>query len=290
VASPSKADLLTIQQAWRWHQWNPRWLPRRARSVFKRLMLGRYRNPVLSRIFTDQPFLIYPYDSIECEVGLTGDWEGEIYREVFPLIPAGGTVIDAGCHVGYSTVLFGKAVGSSGHVYSFEPVAGLAEKARANVTLNHYDDRVEIVPLAVGDRSGTMNVYISGSLNTGMSSLVRRSRLQSHSTMSVVALDAWCDQRRIGTVDFVKIDIEGAEALALKGMEQGLRAAKYRALMIELHPPVLMELGTSARDVIQTLQSSGYTVLYWDPPSAKFVVGPLPDSTYILATANARIS
>lgn len=267
----------------------PKVAARRVCSMVKRLVLRRYQNPVLCETFSGQHFLASPNDSLQCEVGLTGDWEGAIYRAVTGLIPLGGTVLDVGCHVGYSALLFGNAVGTSGHVYSFEPVSELADKARANVAINHYGDRIEIVPAAVSDRKGTLTIHVSTSMNTGMSSLVRRSRTQAKVQVPTVSLDAWCDERGIALVDVVKIDIEGAEALALKGMDAGLRQSRYRALMIELHPEALNSLGSSTVDVVQNLTSRGYNVAYWSQDE-RFVNEPLPKAIYILATAESTSS
>ena len=60
------------------------------------------------------------------------------------------------------------------------------------------------------------------------------------------------------TVDLIKIDIEGAEALALAGMSAGLRRGRYRRLLLELHPVQLAEHGTNPAAIIEGLLEMGY--------------------------------
>ena len=98
-------------------------------------------------------------------------------------------------------------------------------------------------------------------------------------------MDQWCASSGIGEVDLVKLDIEGAEALALRGMDDGLKQKRYRALMIELHDATLKVLGSSAADVVRVVQNYGYAVRGWDSTKMKFTNEQAADSLYVLAVA-----
>jgi hypothetical protein len=60
------------------------------------------------------------------------------------------------------------------------------------------------------------------------------------------------DELNIGQVDFLKMDIEGAEESALRGMEKG------RRILLEVHPTILAERGRTAHDVLNLLLEAGY--------------------------------
>jgi len=72
------------------------------------------------------------------------------------------------------------------------------------------------------------------------------------------SIDALLDRRGIATVDVLKMDIEGAEALALRGMEAGLRAGRYRTMVIEFHPAALADFGSSVAGLVEFISDFGY--------------------------------
>jgi len=71
-------------------------------------------------------------------------------------------------------------------------------------------------------------------------------------------VDEIADALGVSTVHLLKMDIEGAEAFALSGMEKGLTAHRYRAVLLELHPNELAEHGKTAEEVCQRLWEAGY--------------------------------
>lgn len=166
-----RTDEQFVRTAWRWHKWNPRCVPAIPRNVLRRIILRRYHRPVVCDIYTGQKLSVYPDDAVQCEIALTGDWGGAIYREVAPLVRPGGIVLDVGAHIGYSAVVFADAVAAHGRVFTFEPVPELAERARTSAALNGLSDRIEVVPSAIGDREGVLSLYVATTLNMGMSSL-----------------------------------------------------------------------------------------------------------------------
>jgi len=163
-----------IERAWGWHLWRPRWLPGRLLGPLKRWALRQYASPIECRLDTGQRFMARPDDLVQCEIAVTGSWEGLIYRAVRPLVEPGAVVVDVGAHVGYSTLLFADWVGPGGHVYCFEPVIAHAEQLGENVRLNGYEGRVVINRVAVAAREGSADFYHDTTLNSGMGSLAPR--------------------------------------------------------------------------------------------------------------------
>ncbi|MGQ0504416.1 MAG: FkbM family methyltransferase, partial [Myxococcaceae bacterium] len=77
--------------------------------------------------------------------------------------------------------------------------------------------------------------------------------------VSTVAIDALLDEHGVETVQLLKMDIEGAELFALRGMATGLRDHRYERILLELHPAELREHGSSTRDVVEQLTAAKYT-------------------------------
>jgi FkbM family methyltransferase len=272
-----------LRQAWAWHCWHPRWLPSRVSHKIQRWSLHRYSRPVLCRLTTGQQFLVRPDDLLQCEIGVTGEWEGLIYRAIRPLVTPGSIALDIGAHVGYSTILFADWVGHNGKVYCFEPVPAQVQQIEQNLKFNGYQDRVVVHRFAISDRPGLVEFYYDRTQNTGMGSLIINRAQFYKISVEAVALDFWAEINGLADVGLVKMDIEGAEILALRGMASGLSQHRYRILLIELHPSQLAKLSSSVSEILSQLRNYEYRLLYWND-AGWFTARSVPDSfDYILA-------
>ncbi len=170
-------------------------------------------------------------------------------------------VYDLGAHIGLYTRFFATVCGAS-RVYSFEPATANRALLQRNVDLGGITDRTTVLPFAVGDSDGEEVFQLdqahsqSGALyriRNGASSTAElwygiRSATQ---VVPVCRLDTLVDKGLILPPNVMKIDIEGAEGLALRGAAETLRRFSPR-LAIELHGP------SCVRDVVGILQDAGY--------------------------------
>jgi hypothetical protein len=81
---------------------------------------------------------------------------------------------------------------------------------------------------------------------------------QATFTVTTCSVDDLLDEAGIATVDLLKMDIEGAEELALVGMKAGLARGRYRRILLEVHPGLLHRRGRTASDVFAHLRGAGY--------------------------------
>lgn len=226
------------------------------------LALRRYAAPVTCTLEDGRPLIVRPNDYIQCS-RIVVEWEGGLYRSLRPLVPAGGVVLDVGAQVGISAVEFGPWVGAGGRVVCFEPVPQHRDQLRDNLALNDLLDRTTIVAAAISDVAGEASFYFATTDNSGLGSLHARAAQPHHLVVQTMPLDAWRIDAGIGQVDLVKLDIEGAELLALRGMRAGLATRAYRAIFIEVHPPELAAFGHQAAEVTRTLAEAGYDLWWW---------------------------
>jgi FkbM family methyltransferase len=202
------------------------------------------------------------HDAIARDVCLVGIYEPQISQVMSSLLQAGSTVVDVGANWGYFTLMAAQLAGPSGRVLALEPDPRLFDLLQRNLSLNG-STQAEALPWAAGaDRATrTLEGYADGAANRGVSRIRADGPGSGGTTFAVttVPLDVLLDERGVGTVDLIKIDVEGFEVDVLDGMAAGLARQRYRRLVIELHPGLLAERGSTPDDCCKRLRASGYT-------------------------------
>jgi FkbM family methyltransferase len=170
----------------------------------------------------------------------TGHYEPNETDFVRASVKRGQRVVDVGANVGYFTTMFGRLVGSTGSVHAFEPVSDTFRKLSAAVTRNGLAHIVQLHHAAVGRTSGTVEIaYDENALNTGGAHIIKdggRSQVFRRETVNCVRIDDVLDQ---APVHFVKMDIEGAEYMALEGADRMFNESRPQ-LMIEFNRDQLL--------------------------------------------------
>ncbi|NBV21204.1 MAG: FkbM family methyltransferase [Proteobacteria bacterium] len=191
---------------------------------------------------------------------LSGEtYEPEFSAHLVGLLKPGDVFIDLGANEGYFSLLASDAVGASGRVYAIEPQARLWPVILHNFALNQKLN-CTLLPYAVGEQEGFIEMLLFPSLNTGATTAVhsRRRFLHTRQKAAVMPLAKMIEARRITRVAALKIDIEGYELFALKSLGRHLAEGLIENLIVEMHPAQLAELGQSVHDVEQLLENSGY--------------------------------
>jgi FkbM family methyltransferase len=163
----------------------------------------------------------------------------------------GRTFVDVGANFGvYSLVM--AARGAS--VVAVEPNPESVTRLAVNVAASGAE--VEIVPAACGDKDGIMPLYLAPEENTGMTSLARSNAVGGvkQYQVRVRTLDEILGGRR---VDAIKIDVEGAEEMVLRGAQETL-ARWHPMILVELIDRQLRAMGSSEAAVRMWLWSAGY--------------------------------
>jgi len=177
-------------------------------------------------------------------------------------IPAGGVVLEGGAHLGFISVHAARAAGPDGRVIVFEPDPSVHAVLRANLEANGVADLVDILPFALGERAGKARFYLSGDTS---------SLFDAGTAGSVIEVDVVRGDEAIsGPVDVVKLDVEGAEVAALRGLEGLLSSSGApRALFVECHPVLLARAGSSRDELLGWLQAAGYDVEWIDEANGR---------------------
>jgi FkbM family methyltransferase len=187
-----------------------------------------------------------------------GTWEPSVVRVIVSEVKPGMTVADIGAHIGYYTLLLAKCVSPLGRVISFEPLPDNFTLLRKNVELNQIQ-HVQTFAEAVFSRNGELAIAIAeAGCNSGEASVVHL-RGTEQSRVPAVTLDS-VSSRAGCRLDFVKMDVEGAEFDALLGAKETV--ARFRPkMLIELHH---FDGNVAGHPVLQLLASWDYGIQWID--------------------------
>lgn len=186
----------------------------------------------------------------------TTDWKDDLRKAV----PDPNVILDCGANVGQMAGAF-RAQFPKAKIYSFEPVSSVYEK------LSQACKSIGVVPVhaAVSDRTGktTINLTTGSEAHSLLSyqegnPCAQWTWVKGHEEVNVVALDDWCRQSNIcfDRVDILKLDIQGAELLALYGARELLRSVK--AIFLEVcFVPIYKDAPLFA-EVDQFLREAGF--------------------------------
>lgn len=201
------------------------------------------------------------FNSSDREMGVPmalGMYEPRSVALVKRLVRPGMRCLDLGAQTGFYTCLMASLAGPDGHVHAFEPLPASFDLLQRNVRENDFAERVSAHALAASDGAGELrgslvsNMFVAGEVAGGEPIALR---------------SAAVDDVVMGPVDFVKMDIEGHEPAALRGM---------RRLLADHRPVILTEAneywlrtcaGTSARAYAESLAALGYTLYPADRPA-----------------------
>ena len=169
-------------------------------------------------------------------------------------VPKGGTVLDLGAHLG---VIALAAAAAGYRVIAVEASPRNAAVLQASASRNHFD-ALYVVHSAVTDHSGIVAFTPDGPF--GQIALPQGRQRRSTETVQVPAITVDELLRRVGCerVDFIKMDIEGAEVMAVRGMKQLLAAADAPPVLYEANGYTLGSYGQTPRDLKAAFEELGY--------------------------------
>src|SRR3954454_18989960 len=183
-------------------------------------------------------------DNLQRTLWFTGTYEPGLLRTLHDELEPGDVFVDVGAHVGVHALSAARRLrdlGGGGRVIAFEPTDDSSAAVRLAAARN--DLPVEVVRAGLGETDGT--IELRGDPRYGAADAGVRSQFGAGeivATAPLLAFDGWAARNRLDRLDVVKIDIEGAEVLALRGMRESLTMLKPRLLAIEVKD-VVMERG-----------------------------------------------
>jgi len=206
--------------------------------------------------------LLNPTEHIQQQLFWYGYYEKELGDLLKKFVRPGDVFLDLGANIGYFSLLIANNFPSV-KVISFEPAAGLFQNLDDNISLNNIKN-ISTVNVAVGEINEEKELFVSAPDNLGMSSFKRPENYSGkNESVKVVAIDDWFKTSGLPGIDIIKLDIEGSELAALKGMKKVLQEQKP-ILIMEINPGTLSMFNLKPSDIyghLRQLHFEGFLIL-----------------------------
>lgn len=205
--------------------------------------------------------LISTKEFIGWNIFFLGYYELETDLVLSRFIKEGMYVVEAGAHIGSETVLLCELVGEKGKVYAFEPNPAMLKRLRLNVDLNDFAERVITSDVALGDTNNSISFFIDNEKesNQGRSSKYKYGLQTIEITARQQRLDDWGRENNIPRIDFIKMDVQGAEIDILHGAAETI--ARHKPIIFaEASSSMQGNSKYSIKEMFRVLVAFGYSV------------------------------
>ena len=223
---------------------------------------------LLAHTYRDEPIYLIPTDlDVTPSILFHGRYEAHVERVIAGSIRPGDIAIDIGSNVGVHTLVIGRAVGPEGRVHAFEANAEVMKFLKPTLLLNGLTSwrgtgRVTLYPYAVTDRAGSLVLeqapghFGSGHLLTDSPGSDFGPEYSVRVEVPTITIDGLLGGT-IERLDFLHMDIEGAEPMAVKGARALISRSPTLRIVTEWSPEMMNSIG-NARELIDWLVGEGF--------------------------------
>ena len=208
----------------------------------------------------DYDGLHFEFDAANRDIGGTvltnGDYEPATTAAILRTLRFGGSFVDLGANIGFFTLLAARAVGAAGRVYAFEPAPRTLAVLRRNLAINGLLPRVTVEECAISDFEGTTRFLVMPA-SQGSSVAAAGDTSGQPVEVRVTTLDKYFATAGWPPVELLKMDIEGQELKAFRGMRELIRRNAGITVVFEYHLEQIQRFGHSGRDLIQAARDTG---------------------------------
>ena len=215
----------------------------------------------------------------------TRDYEPHIFHWIVKHLPSGGILFDVGAHYGGLSLRVCRHVGPAGRVVAFEPSPVLLEMLRYHKRRNRLRQMTVVGSAVTETDSELVPLHLlNGGLSTRNSLTIGRPELpflesaeKTVALVSTVRLDTYCEKHDVAP-GVIKIDVEGAEGMVLRGAGAILR--RYRPVLVVSMHPYWLPPSESTKEILDFTFRHGYHV----KDSRMVQLGPYEIRDYVLVT------
>jgi FkbM family methyltransferase len=206
----------------------------------------------------DFEMLAFANEDVGRQIWLFKSFEPDETQFFSNVIKADDICFDIGGNIGFFSLLMAKRA-HSGKVHVFEPIPLNAAMIRANAELNSFKNII-VNNVAMGSEEG--NATFSVSTDSAYSSMRATGRYSEAQSIEVplFTLDSYARHHNIERIDVMKVDVEGAEEMVIKGGAELLQdsARRPRVVLLELYDLNLAPFNTSVSAIIGQMVAYGY--------------------------------
>ena len=227
---------------------------RLVRAVWRRRL--KNLGPVRVRTTFGFDIVLDAADHVSWCIIMHGNWEPAVTNLVRRSLASGDVFVDVGANYGWHALAAAAILnGRLGRVVAYEPQEKLCSFLRMSAELNGFG-HLSVVQAAVADQASWGAIRLPSANRVELATVCVTGR--SADGVEVITLDEEFAGQPSPTV--VKIDVEGYELRVLRGMRSLLERGSLRSMFIEVHPPLMANLGDDPGQLLDLLQASGFRV------------------------------
>lgn len=196
---------------------------------------------------------LVPGDVISGHIAFNGFYEYGLSRTILELSKEGGLFVDVGANIGYFTLLW-LSGNSHNKVISVEASPRNQDLLARNIAANSLSERVEIIPKAAGDDAKSVSFDLGPEEQTGWGGV--SSGIEGTKSVKVEMIRI--DEVVTTPIAVMKIDVEGADTLVIKGCEKLLKEKLIGTIFFEQNDERMERLGLKDGIAQDFLSSFGY--------------------------------
>jgi FkbM family methyltransferase len=221
-------------------------------AVFAKNLSANLPEELLTITKDGRKFIINPEPHPYEKVYFLGEYEPDITEIIGNIVREADICLDIGANIGWYATLLQKLVGKNGKVFAFEPVPPTFSLLKRNVELNKNFENISLNNIALGETEKTVEIYLFDNLPDGHASLSKgeKNEFQAFS-VPMITLDSFIEENKIGEINFIKADIEGAELTMLKGAGKIFEQTRPPMLEIEMALETSRGFGYLPNDLIE---------------------------------------
>jgi FkbM family methyltransferase len=185
-------------------------------------------------------------------------------------VKQGDTVLDVGAHIGLFAVIASKLTGANGKVIAFEPAPATFNLLQQTVKINNAGNTITTIQKAVGSEPGKTTFFISDSVADNSNSLVSYlgDRPLNGIDIDITSIDTVVAEQQLSRVNFIKIDVEGAEYDTLRGAAQTFKRFAPHAI-VAIHPVPIVAKGDKLEDIYDFIVALNYRITVDEKPLSR---------------------
>lgn len=228
----------------------------RPQQIVRRLLRPRRRPESAEAVLPwGLPIQFHPKETVGDSIWKMGVFELPVCEVIWRLLDPGDSAVDAGANIGHMTALMAARVGSSGSVWAFEPHPTTFAELAANGAL-WQQGGVRTLEMALSDTEGQATLLVPEEFteNRGTPWLAGPEETpgpERSFTVRTTTLDALTEIPL--PIGMLKMDVQGAEGLVLRGAENLLRQKRIRDIVFE-------EEGAFPTEATLIAEKHGYSV------------------------------
>jgi len=208
--------------------------------------------------FFETEILVNTKDIIGWKIFFFGQYEASTNRLLQKIVGNNQIVIEAGANIGSETLLLSK-LNPDGEIFAFEPAPIPFNLLQFNIGHNQLKN-IRFFQEAVGEKEGQLKLHLlpHDFPNQGLTSIKEHSQSNGSINVPLTTIDLIADKYGLENLNLLKMDVQGAEFLILKGASESINAYKPR-ILLEASSEFL-----NLREIYNYLRTMGYLIYAFD--------------------------